>query len=151
MFHLYILIASSEELPSNMYKLCSFRSSCAFAKHHPGLSSSFIHSVVYNNSVTGQWRPWSDCADAQADLGLRWPYMPEDIFSHGVAQIRDVIFIRSGVKAMSKKPDSGKESQLLRITLAQRARLTTVLPATGNWQIKRVMSVASEIPRLITN
>ena len=29
--------------------------------------------LVLNNSVSGQWRPWSDCADAQADLGLRCP------------------------------------------------------------------------------
>ena len=45
-----------------------------------GLYSPLIHSMVSNNSVSGQWRPWSDCADAQADLGLRCPHMPEDVF-----------------------------------------------------------------------
>ena len=30
---------------------------------------------------------WSDCADAEADLGIRCPYMyaPEDTFSYGLA------------------------------------------------------------------
>ena len=36
--------------------------------------------VVSNDSVNGQWRPWSDCADAQADLGLRCQHMPGPVF-----------------------------------------------------------------------
>ena len=31
--------------------------------------------------VRGQWRLWSDCADAQADLSLRWEHTPEGGFS----------------------------------------------------------------------
>ena len=46
---------------------------------------SMIHSIVSFDSVSGQRRPCSDCADAQADLGLRWPHMPKDAFSHGAA------------------------------------------------------------------
>ena len=38
---------------------------------------ALIHYVVSSASFSGQWRPWSDCADAQADLGLRCPHMPE--------------------------------------------------------------------------
>ena len=49
--------------------------------------SPFIHSVVSNDSVSGQWRPWSDCADAQADLGLRCPHMPEDTFYHDAVHL----------------------------------------------------------------
>ena len=64
-------------------RTCAFQSPCACAKYHPGLCSPFIHSVVLNDSSSGQWRPWSDCADAQADLGLRCPHMPEDTFSQG--------------------------------------------------------------------
>ena len=45
----------------------------------------FIHSVVSNGSISGQWRPWS--ADVQADLGFRCPHMPKDTFSHGAAHI----------------------------------------------------------------
>ena len=67
-------------MPSIMYKMYRFRSSCACAKHHPGLCCPFIHSVVSNNSVNGQRRPWSDCADAQADLGRHCPHMPESFF-----------------------------------------------------------------------
>ena len=52
-----------------------------------GLCSSFIHSVVSNDSVSGQWRPWLGCANAQADQGIRCPHMPEDTFSHGAAHI----------------------------------------------------------------
>ena len=47
-----------------------FRSSCTCGKCHPGLCYLFIHSVVSNDSVSGQWMPWSDCMDVQADLGL---------------------------------------------------------------------------------
>ena len=79
---------SSEKVPSNMRKLCRFSSSCPCAKYHPGLRSPFIHSVVSNYSVSGQWRPWSDCADAQSDLGLRCPHVPEDTFSYGAAQLK---------------------------------------------------------------
>ena len=69
---------------SNIHKMRSFRSSCACAKYHPGVCSPFIHSIVSNDSVNERGRPWSDCADAHADLGLRCPHMPEDTFSHGV-------------------------------------------------------------------
>ena len=64
------------------------RSSCACAKYHPGLWSIFIHSVVSNDSVGGQWRPWSD---ARADLGFRGPHFP-------VFAWRVLIKMRSGYK-----------------------------------------------------
>ena len=59
----------------------------ACAKSHPCICSQLIHSIVSDDSVSGQRRPRSDCADAQADLGLRCPHMPEDAFSHGEAHI----------------------------------------------------------------
>ena len=46
------------------------------------LSSPFIHSKVSTDSISVQWRPWSDCTNVQADLGLRCLLMPEDTFSH---------------------------------------------------------------------
>ena len=55
-----------------------------------GICSPLIHSVVSNDSGSGQRRPWSDCADAQADLGLRCPHMLEDMFSHGTVRLIDV-------------------------------------------------------------
>ena len=46
-----------------------------------GICFPLKHPVVSNDSVSyGQRRPWSACADAQADLGLRCPHMPEDTF-----------------------------------------------------------------------
>ena len=44
-------------------------------------------SVISSYSVSGQRRPRSDCADAQANLGLRCPHMPENTFSDGAAHI----------------------------------------------------------------
>ena len=74
----------SEKVPSNMRR---FRSSCTCTNHHPGLCSPFIHSVVSNNSVSGQGRLRSDCTDAQADPGLRCTHMHKDTFSQVTAQI----------------------------------------------------------------
>ena len=49
--------ASCEKLPSNMPKMNRFRSSCACAKYHLDLCFQFIHSIVSNDSVTGQRSP----------------------------------------------------------------------------------------------
>ena len=70
-----IRAASSEKMPSNKPKMRRFISSFARAKYHP-----FIHSLVPNDAVSGQWRSWSD---AQADLCLHCPYIPDNTFSHG--------------------------------------------------------------------
>ena len=59
------------------------QSSRVCAMSHPGKCSPPIHSAVSIDSRNGQRRPWSDCADAQADLDLRCPHIPEDTFSHG--------------------------------------------------------------------
>ena len=63
----------SERKPENPGKMCRFTSSCTQAKSHPGLCSPFIHYVVSIDSVSGQQKPWSDCA------------YTEDRFSHRVA------------------------------------------------------------------
>ena len=36
--------------------------------------------IVSNDSISGQWRPWSGCMDVQADLGLCCPHMPRRHF-----------------------------------------------------------------------
>ena len=85
-------------LPNLSYGPCQAKKclqTCAKCAHsnHPahvqsiirGLWSPFIQSVVSDDSASGQWRPWSDCADAQSDLELRCPHMPEDTFSHGTS------------------------------------------------------------------
>ena len=58
-------------------KMCGLTSSCACAKSHPGICSPLKHSIVANKCVCRQYRPWSDCAEAQANLVLRCPHMPE--------------------------------------------------------------------------
>ena len=46
--------------------------------------SPLIHSIVSNDFVSGEQRPWTVCAEAQADLGLRCLHMPEDTCQHGI-------------------------------------------------------------------
>ena len=65
----------------------SFRT---FAKSGPSICSPLIQSIAPNDSLSGQRRPWSDCADAQSDLGLRCPRMLEDTFPYGAAHIQYV-------------------------------------------------------------
>ena len=66
---------------SIMRKMRRFKPSCTSAEYHSGLCSPFIHSIVFNDSVSREWMPWSDCANAQADLGLLCQHIPEDRFS----------------------------------------------------------------------
>ena len=56
-------------------------------------SYTVIHSIVNNGSGSGEQRPWSYCTDAQVDLGLRCPHMPEDIFFLQGAPICPFAFI----------------------------------------------------------
>ena len=51
------------------------------------LLSRPMHSIVSNDSVSWQQRPWSDCAYAKADLRLCCPHMPKDMFLHGAAHM----------------------------------------------------------------
>ena len=57
-------------------------------KYQPGFCSLFILSVVFNDSVNKQWKSWSVCAGAQADLGFYFSYKPEDTFLHGAAHMK---------------------------------------------------------------
>ena len=60
---------------------------CADLDHLPRsqwiirVCSPLIHSIVSNDTVSGQGRPRSDCADAQSDRRLRCPHMPEILFT----------------------------------------------------------------------
>ena len=67
------------------FKNAKYKGRCA--KKNPGLCSSSIHSIVSNDSVSGQWRSWFFCSDEQADLGLRCPHMLVDMISHSAAYI----------------------------------------------------------------
>ena len=39
-------------------------------------------------ALSGKLRPWSDCANAQADIGIRRPHMPEDVFLNDASHIQ---------------------------------------------------------------
>ena len=72
----------------NMPKCTDSDSSHACAKAHPGICFALIHSIMVNNSVRGQRGPCSDCANAQAEHGLRWPHKPEESFTHGATHLQ---------------------------------------------------------------
>ena len=70
--------------------MCGFTSSCTCA-----ISSG--HLLFIQTLYCIQWRPWSDCADAQADLGLRCPYMPEERFRMAHMTIHNSIWSTTAV------------------------------------------------------
>ena len=43
------------------------------------------HSVLPYDDISRHRRPWSDCADAQAESGPSMSTLPEITFSHGTA------------------------------------------------------------------
>ena len=69
---------------------CADSHRLAHAQSHPGICSPLKHSIVSNDSVSGQWRPWSDCAHAQADLGLCCRICPKTRFRMGRTKYRSV-------------------------------------------------------------
>ena len=59
----------------------------------PDLSVFMVHSMSslgFNLSSCGHRRLWSDWADAQADLSLRWAHRSFCWFSHKVAHLKSV-------------------------------------------------------------
>ena len=56
-----------------------------YPAHVQSIIRAFILRSYIYSSVSGQWRTWSDCADAQSDQVLRCPHLPEDTFSNGAA------------------------------------------------------------------
>ena len=52
-----MLAVSSEKVPLNIHRMCSFRSSYACTKSHPGLGSPLIYFIVSNGSISRRGRP----------------------------------------------------------------------------------------------
>ena len=68
--------------------LGSVKRKCTFQQvQNVHICSPLKHSKVSNNSVKGQQRPFSDCVDAEAYLGIRCPHMPEDVFSNSATHL----------------------------------------------------------------
>ena len=78
---LALRVAISESIPLNM---CASEDSDQPA-HSRSLIRIFTGRILDSQgckvSSCGQRRPWSDCADAQADLSLRWAHVRRFVFS----------------------------------------------------------------------
>ena len=78
----FILVSPGEKVPSSIRRMNRFRSSCARAKSRSCIWPLFEHYLVSNDPVSclRTVMLWSDYADAQADLGFRWPICPKTRF-----------------------------------------------------------------------
>ena len=67
-----------------MRKMCGLTSCCASANI---IRAFALHSYIltYRMILLADTEGPDQCADAQADLGLRCSHMPEDAISHGAA------------------------------------------------------------------
>ena len=79
-FWIIIWTASSEKVPSNICKCTDSDQPVPNAKFHLGFCFPFVHSLVSDNSVSWQWKPWSDSGYVQADLGLPCPHKLKIVF-----------------------------------------------------------------------
>ena len=94
LFYIVIWASSSEKvsvnMSSNVHKMRIFRSSGPLLSIHTCIICS--DSVVSNDSVSGQRRLWSDCA--QSDLGLHCPHITRrHSFARWVSFDRECWFI----------------------------------------------------------
>ena len=81
----FLVVKFSVYLNRRVFVMWIPKSSSTCAKSRRGIWSPLKHTIVSNDSVCGQRMPWSVCADAQNDLGLRCSHMPKDTFSHTAA------------------------------------------------------------------
>ena len=84
----------SEIVPSNKCAQRRFRSAYAFAQSGQNLHMTHFGKPRKGCKVSScvQRRLLSDCADAQADLSLRWAHISEGTFSHLAAQLSLVLW-----------------------------------------------------------
>ena len=77
--------------PCQVKRCLQARAKCTDSESSRVYAVSFGHSlstdylIMSNDSVSGQRNLWSACADAQADLGFRYPHTPEDALLLGAA------------------------------------------------------------------
>ena len=69
---------------------------------------------VLSNQLSAQQRLWSDWADAQADLSLRWAHMPFCWFCHEVVQIYTCV-LNTGHKFKTQFPKVKTDSSKLTV------------------------------------
>ena len=64
------------------------RRACASVQSVLDFLCSSTYAIISIDSVNGQRRPWSACAYAQADLGLRCPILHKALFVHHMTFIK---------------------------------------------------------------
>ena len=75
--NMYICAATWENVPFHMCAQRRFKSACAFAQSDQSLRCPHEETLHLGYLKYGQWRFWSDFANAQADLNLCWAHMSE--------------------------------------------------------------------------
>ena len=81
----YIWCGMQEKGPYAIRRQCMSRSVCTSVQSNLGIFHSSTYTTVPTNSVSGQWRPRSACAYAQADQGLpclQLTYGPFSLIRH---------------------------------------------------------------------
>ena len=69
---------------TNSSPIQQIKVTCHFYEIMVNIHMKFV-MVFVKLSSCGQWRLWSDWADAQADLSLRWAHMPFCMFCRAAA------------------------------------------------------------------
>ena len=83
--------AGQANVTSNMRKLQIhvIRYTCKFSSVHLLSVEIFFSMILF----CGQQMPFSECANEQADLGLRYPFIFAVTFSHGATQMSLNVFV----------------------------------------------------------
>ena len=104
LFHICLIAAiPSEKVPSSMWEMYGFLSSCTCAKSHPGPFSPQIHSIVSNDSGSGQRAQIRQCllsgpfAGPDQTMPLIWVFafcaVPKKrILAWSSSHVREVFF-----------------------------------------------------------
>ena len=77
--------AAWQNQQNNLCAQWRLKSAWAFAQSDQNLRCAFIGSQGPNVSSCRRRKVWSDCADTQADLRLRWTHRSFCLFSHAAA------------------------------------------------------------------
>ena len=80
-----IWAVSNEKFPFKHAENVQSQIILCMCKVWPGPLFSIQIPVVPNDSISRQWRPWSDCILVQPDIGIHCPHIPKGMFSHGAA------------------------------------------------------------------
>ena len=100
---IYIWATTWENVLSDMRAWRRLKSACAFLQSYQSL---FVHKKMFcilGDPKCAQWRFWSDCANAQADLNLRWAHMSEGTFSDDTAYFNVIFSLQTIILSWRKQ------------------------------------------------